>query len=443
MIKSLREQLWYTTAFLKKYALQIGIGVVITLLSAFGISMLSKYLPKTKQNFKVGVIGQFTASQLPTSLINILNSGLTTINKDMEPIPNVAEKWSIEDDGKTYTFILKQGLQWSDGEQIDPQDIKISIPGVSIETHDPNIIKFHIPSKFSPFPSLLNFPLVNYKGKVIGKYDIKLKQKSSGVITQAILESKDNKITFNIYSNSNQAITAYKLGQIDIVANIPISGLDQEANKYGYTRKNVNLNQVVLLVFNQSDPSLKDKASRQGIAYAIKDRSFGETLANTTINPNSWAYNPLAKTYPYNYQRTKELIKSPLNLELSTTPELLPVAEMLKTQLDGDLIKLNIKVVTSTPDQFQLFLTTYNIPVDPDQYRDWHSTQIGNIGKNTDEKIDKLLEDGRTTLDQKERKKIYLDFQKSFAEELPALPLFHPSYVDLSRKQAYFDILIK
>ena len=441
MIKSLREQFWYTTSFLKKYAVQIGIGVFFTLFLAFFLNLVSKYLPKTKPNYKVGIVGQYTSSQLPPALINILNAGLTTINQNMEPVPNIAEKWTVGDNGSSYTFYLRSGITWSGGDSVRPQDIKISIPSVTVETKDPNIITFKIPSKFSPFPSLLNFPLVNFKGKVIGDYDIKLKQKSNGVITQAILESKDRKITFNIYPNINQAITAFKLGQVDLISGIPQSSVDSKINEYGSTIKKVNFNQVVMLVMNQADSNLKDKNVRQGIAYAIKDKSFGETPAISTINPNSWAYNPLSKTYPFNLQRTKEMIKTPLNLELSATPELLQVAENLKAQVDSDLIKLSIKVVTSTPEQFQLFLTTYNIPVDPDQYRDWHSTQTGNIGKNSDEKIDKLLEDGRTTLDQKERKRIYLDFQKSFSEELPALPLYNPSYIDLARKQAYFDII--
>ena len=441
MIRSLREQVWFATAFLKKYIVQIGVGLFITLFLGILFSFVSKLLPKSKPNYKIGVTGQYTASQLPNSLISILNNGLTTINDQKEPIPNMAEKWDVTDNGSTYNFYLKSGLTWSDGSEVKPQDIKMSIPGVSIETAEPNVIRFKIPSKFSPFPSLLNFPLVNYKGKVIGDYDIRLKQKSSGSITQAILESKDNKISFNVYTTTKLAITAYKLGQTDLLLNIPTSAVDADIDKYGITRKTVDYNQAVIMIFNQGDSNLKDKAIRQGIAYAIKDKTFGEEAAISTINPNSWAYNPLSKTYPFNLQRTKELIKSPMSLELSTQPELLPIAEQIKKQLDSDLIKISIKVVTSTPEQYQLFLTTYNIPSDPDQYRDWHSTQAGNIGRNTDEKLDKLLEDGRTTVETKERKRIYLDFQKTFSEELPALILYHPSYIDIARKQAYFDII--
>ncbi len=161
----------------------------------------------------------------------------------------------------------------------------------------------------------------------------------------------------------------------------------------------------------------------------------------TTISPTSWAFNPLVKTYPYSPARTKDLIKSPLSLELATTPDLLGIAENIKDQLTSDKLSINTKVVTSTPEQFQIFLTSYIIPSDPDQYRDWHSTQATNIGRGSDEKIDKLLEDGRINQDPKERKRIYFDFQKTFSEELPALVLYQPSVFNLARKESYFGII--
>ncbi len=354
----------------------------------------------------------------------------------------MAEKWEIQDNGNTYIFHLKSNLKWYNGEVVKASDIKFSIPNITIETQDPNVLKFRIPTKFAPFLSLLNIPLLSQKGTVIGEYDIRLKQKSSGVITQIILESSAKKIIFNVYSTDKAAVTAFKLGQLDLVLGLP-SEYSSGVSSYGKVQRHTDFNRVVMLVFNQADQNLKEKTIRQGIAYAFKDKSFGETEALTTINPNSWAFSPLIKTYPHNLQRTKELITSPISLELATTPELLPIAETIKSQLSSDLIQISTKVVTSIPEQFQLLLTTYSIPADPDQYRDWHSTQATNIGKGADEKLDKLLEDGRVSLDQKERKRIYLDFQKTFSEELPALVLYHPSSVDIARNESLFDLIKK
>lgn len=439
MIKPLRERIWFIKGFFQKYSKQIVISVIITVLFSLLANILFKNMPRQGTLIKIGIVGQFGAGQLPQNIIDFLNAGLISIGKSLQPVPGLAESWSIEDGGNTYAFILKPGLKWHGGTDVKASDIKFSIPNITVEKQDPNVIKFRIPTKFAPFLSLLNIPLLNQKGAIIGDYNIRLKQKSSGLITQIILESNTKKIIFNVFSTAKQAVTAYKLGQLDLILGLP-SEYSSDLTSYANIIKKTDFNRVVMLIFNQTDQNLKDKNIRQGITYALKDKSFGETEALTTFNPNSWAFSPLVKTYAYNIQRTKELIKTPLNLELATTPELLPVAESIKSQLESDVISISTKVVTSTPDQFQLLLTTYNIPTDPDQYRDWHSTQATNIGRGADEKIDKLLEDGRVSLDPKERKRIYIDFQKTFSEELPALVLYHPSIIDVARNKTNFEI---
>lgn len=415
-------------------------SIVLTVLLLVILNSIIKKIPQRKRVITIGIVGQFGSNQLPTRILNILNSGLISLNERFEPIPNIVEKWSISDDGKTYIFTLFPDKKWSDGKPLIASDIKMSIPNIIIEPTDPYTLKFQIPTKFSPFISLLNIPLINKEGKIAGNYDIKLKQKSSGIVTQITLQSSDHKIIFFVYPTAKQALTAYKLGQIDSVLDLPTE-LQEESNLYGQIEKQTDNSHVVMLIFNQTDPNLKDKSVRQAIAYMLKDKTFGEVEAFTTINTKSWAYNPIVKNYTLNPQRAKELVKNKINLELSTTPELLKIAENIKAQLDSDIFEINTKVVTSTPEQFQIFLTSFNIPSDPDQYREWHSTQSTNIGRGSDEKIDKLLEDGRITYDQKARKSIYFDFQKTFSEELPALVLFHPSTFNLSRHPQNLDFL--
>ncbi len=440
MTNPFRENIWFIKGFFKKYSLQILVSVGVTIVLALVGNFILAKLPKAKASYRIGIVGQFGSGQLPPYIINFLNAGLVTMNSKHEPQPGLAEKWEVSEDGKIYTFYLKPGLKWYTGENVKASDVKISIPNITIETIDPNIIRFHIPTKFSPFLSLLNIPLLNANGKLIGDYDIHLKQKTSGVISQITVDTSDRTMVFNVFPTAKQAITAFKLGQVDLVLNLPTDYLS-DARQFGKTKTEIDFNHVVTLIFNQQDPNLKEKTIRQALAYSLKDKIFGQTEALTTISPSSWAFNPLVKTYPYNPQKTKDLVKSPVSLELATTPELLNIAENIRNQLTSDQITINTKVVTSTPEQFQLLLTNYLIPADPDQYRDWHSTQTTNIGRGADEKIDKLLEDGRITQDSKERKRIYFDFQKTFSEELPALVLFQPSVFNLARKDAYFNII--
>ena len=436
----LREKFWFLSSFFKKYTRLIFGSLILTILIIILGKLAVSLVPHGKSQYRIAIVGQFGANQLPPRIINFLNAGLITLNEKQEPIPNLAENWQISEDGKTYTFYLKPNLKWSNQKPLLASQIQMSIPNIQIETQDPNQIRFKIPTQFSPFLSLLNLPLLDSDSKLAGNYQIQLKQKGSGIITQIILESKIQKLIFNVFSTPKQAITAYKLGQVDLVLDLP-SDYYQDSISYGKSKKETDLNHVVMIIFNQTDPNLKDKNVRQGIAYSLKDKTFGEHESFTTIHPNSWGYNPLVKTYPFNPQRAKELIKNKISLELATTPELLSLAEKIKTQLDSDILEINTKVVTSIPEQYQLYLSSYAIPSDPDQYRDWHSTQLTNIGRGSDEKIDKLLEDARTILDIKTRKGLYFDFQKTFSEELPALVLYHPSIFHIARQENLFQLV--
>ena len=52
--------------------------------------------------------------------------GLTRLDDDDVPQPALAESWDISPDGKTYTFHLRPGIEWSDGTPITADDIEYS-----------------------------------------------------------------------------------------------------------------------------------------------------------------------------------------------------------------------------------------------------------------------------------------------------------------------------
>lgn len=113
-------------------------------------------------------------------------------------------------------------------------------------------------------------------------------------------------------------------------------------------------------------------------------------------------------------------------VELATIPELLGLAEKIKSDWQAIGVETEIRVVASRPSNFQAFLGIERIDSDPDQYHLWHSTQASNIVNMHNPRIDKLLEDGRQTIDQEERAQIYIDFQRFLVEEAPAVFLYHP-----------------
>lgn len=448
MTKFFRRQFWLISGFFRRYYQIILTSLIVSLIAGFAASRLIVRLPSGSKVIRLGLVGQYTSQSLPPLVKNLLNSGLTKVGQNQTITGNLSEKWEIGENGKIFTFMLKPGLLWSDGSAVKSKDIVLNIPDVNISYPADNQIVFTLPQPFSPFPSALTNPTTNKNGLTVSRFTVSLTQNTNGVLSRVKLESKEQTIIIRLFPSTSGALTAYKLGEIDAIYNYPkVDSLNLAA--YGKAREVDNLHQALVLFMNNQDPTLKDKNIRQGIAYAIADKTFGNQRTTGPIAKDSWAYNPLVKLYDYDPARAAKLIKSALpdknqvlNLELATIPAYLPIAERIKSQLDSNLISLNIKVVTSRPESYQLYLTLFEIGPDPDQYVFWHSSHgTNNISRVNSEKLDKDLEDGRRTIDVNERKRIYNDFQRTFTEELPALFLFYPRYLDLGRKEAIFDII--
>lgn len=57
-------------------------------------------------------------------VLSFIANGLTKLRQpDMEVVPDLAESWEISDDGLTYTFSLRDGVLWQDGEPFGPEDV--------------------------------------------------------------------------------------------------------------------------------------------------------------------------------------------------------------------------------------------------------------------------------------------------------------------------------
>jgi len=60
----------------------------------------------------------------------IVDKGLVWFDKNLVNKPHYAESWSVNDDGTEWTFNLRKGLRWSDGEPFTSQDIKWNLENV-------------------------------------------------------------------------------------------------------------------------------------------------------------------------------------------------------------------------------------------------------------------------------------------------------------------------
>ena len=67
---------------------------------------------------------------------NILYEGLVKINPKGEIVPSLAESWEISEDGKEYTFHLRKGVLFSDGEKFDANAVKANFDAIMDNKED-------------------------------------------------------------------------------------------------------------------------------------------------------------------------------------------------------------------------------------------------------------------------------------------------------------------
>src|SRR5215210_1412118 len=67
-----------------------------------------------------------TSTVYEAHILRDLFNGLVMQDSKAELIPGAAESWTVSDDGKVYTFKLRQGATWSDGSPVTADDFVYS-----------------------------------------------------------------------------------------------------------------------------------------------------------------------------------------------------------------------------------------------------------------------------------------------------------------------------
>lgn len=418
-------------AFFKRFKAIIIVGVFVGILGFLGLYFI---LPSiASDNQMVGMVGRFTPDNMPDEIALKLSKGLTSIDINGNVNPALAKSWESSDGGKTWTFNLDDNAIWSDGKKIKSSDIDYKFSDATTTVVDDKTIKFNLNSPFTAFPVIVAKPIFK-KGLVgVGEWKVSSVSLAGGYLQKIVIKNKDSsKITYKFYPSDDRLRLAFKLGAINVMQNLEDAG---EFDKWKTVKidSEIGYNNFVGIFFNTKNEKFNDKQLRQNIDYAIDKNNFPGERATGPLSPNSWGYNPQVKPYDRDLGKAKDLKGT--KITLSTLPNLLKVAEKIRKDWEEVGIVCDIQVVSDVPDNFDVFLATVDIPKDPDQYSLWHSTQTEtNISGFKNDRIDKLLEDGRTELDQESRKKIYLDFQRFLVEDVPAIFLYHPTFYTITRK---------
>jgi peptide/nickel transport system substrate-binding protein len=383
----------------------------------------------------------------------------------------VAERWIVEDNDKTYRFVVKKNLVWQDGKQLTTSDLAYNFKDVEVIT-TPNEIVFKLPEPFVPFPSAVAQPIFRFVDERhnlfssrkmpvgLGNYRVVDYQETNGKLTKLIIDGPNQRRIYRFYLTEQQAVTAFKHGEVDVLPDLTTKYdiFEWDTTEVSET---IRYDRYSAVFFNNANPLFGENI-RQALSYALP-KAENELRALGPINPKSWVYLDSAKEYTYDIDRALERLFSqlppePLHFELVTTANYQQEAELIKesweefgkvavercanadavedkAQCSNADIQVSIRV-SNFPDtnNFQTMLTGQQIPSDPDQYYLWHSEQTTNFTGYKNTRIDALLERGRTTAEAEDRKAIYQEFQQFFLEDAPAIFLEHIISYQVSRK---------
>jgi len=217
--------------------------------------------------------------------------------------------------------------------------------------------------------------------------------------------------------------------------------------------------------YNLKNPLFSDKRVRQAISHAInKEEIISGVLlglgkpAMGPYKPGTWAYNDQVKIYHYDPAKARQLLKEagwadangdgvlekdgkPFEFEILTNQgneTRQKCAEIIQRQLKEVGITVKIRIVEWSAfvtefinkRRFDAAILGWTIPPDPDAYDVWHSSKTApeelNFVSYKNAEVDEMLEKGRSTFDQKERKKYYDRFQEILAQDQPYTFLYVP-----------------
>lgn len=249
-------------------------------------------------------------------------------NKTMAPAKTgLAEDWEQSEDGLTWTFTIRDGVKWSDGEDLTAEDIAYTysriidggteadtwgayLTGVESATApDPQTVVLTLEKPNSSLP-LLPMPIIpehvwkDVKKKdvdgyanepkdgepVVGSGPFRLVEGTAGGSLYRFEANPDywggaphlDEVVFRVYKSEDPAVQALIKGEVDFVENITSLQVKSLQGRTGITAQNGDSPGFEEIAFNtgavdtetekpigDGNPVLKDPAFRHALGYAI------------------------------------------------------------------------------------------------------------------------------------------------------------------------------
>jgi peptide/nickel transport system substrate-binding protein len=357
---------------------------------------------------------------------NVLE-GLTKIERDGKVVPLLAESWTIDPDGKVYTFKLRRGVTFHDGEAFDASDVKFSFERAKADGSTnkakkavfDNIARIDTPDAHTVV-ILLNNADGNFLWRMGENTAVILDPKSAATTASkpvgtgpyrleewrrgsAITLTKWDgfrtpqaatirRATFRFINDPAAQVAAMLAGDID---GMPRFGAPQSLKQFQSDRRftvqvGSTTGETIVAINNRKKP-FDDVRVRRAIQAAIDRKAVIDgameghgTPIGSHMAPSEAGYVDLTGVNPYNPERARQLLReagvtTPLNVTLTLPPPQYARkgGEIVAAQLAAVGINAKIENVEwaqwlSGPfkGNFDLTIISHVEPLDIDRYAD-------------------------------------------------------------------------
>jgi peptide/nickel transport system substrate-binding protein len=416
---------------------------------------------------------------------NVLE-GLTKINADGSVSPLLAESWTMDPDGRSFTFKLKRGVRFHDGEAFDSADVKFSFERAKDDKSTnkakkavfDNIRRIDAPDAHTAILTLDNAD-PNFLFRMGENTAVILDAKSAaGTATKPIgtgpftfddwkkgnavtlkkwpgyrdaKNIKLERVTFRFINDPAARVAALLAGDIDGVPRLdaPQAVKQLQADKRFTVVIGSTAGKGILAINNKKKP-FDDVRVRRALAQAIDRKAFIDgvleglgTPIGSHFAPTDAGYVDLTAAAPYDPEKAKALLKearvaTPLNVTLTLPPPQYARkgGEVIAAQLAKIGVVAKIENVEwaqwlsgAFKGNFDLTVINHVEPLDYMQYANT-SYYWGYDSKVFRELSAKFAATGNA----KERSKLFADIQKMIAADQVNAFLFNPSQVAVSKK---------
>jgi peptide/nickel transport system substrate-binding protein len=387
----------------------------------------------------------------------------------------LAVSHTISEDGLEYTFTIKEGVKFHNGEEVTAEDVAFTVEeaaksayiGSTIanfkdaEVIDKYTVKLVLEAPYASFlenvSQLYILPKAYYNevGKDgfeekpigCGAYMFVDRLPGSHITLKAFPdyyrgEAPIKDVKMMITSDATASALALEAGEINI---IDLSSANYEKFK---AMDNVTVLEcpsphITTIHFNTEVAPFDNKLVRQAINYAV-DREFmmevavdglGEVTSNI-VHPMMFGHSPNARTYEYNPEKAKELlaeagITTPMNIgTIRCTSFGEKIAPILQENLAeiGLIADIEVSDISFIDDACKgnysigiMGLVVYNgVALDMDAYSIlFHSSAIDafNLPRIDNPRIDELFALGRAAVDEAERLAYYQELNELVQED--------------------------